>query len=170
MKFSLAAINAMSAQQFSIAFGRVFEHSPWIAERSFASKPFANLEALHAAMVNVVRSASEADQLALLRAHPELAGREAQTNSLTPESTTEQRKAGLTALNSDEMARIVALNAAHADRFGFPFIIAARLHDKAQIFAEFERRMTLARDAEIAACLEQVYRITRLRLDDLIEV
>lgn len=165
----LDEVNQMLPQAFGAAFGRVFEHSPWIAERAFARRPFASVAALHAAMVDVVRTATSEEQLALLRAHPELAGREAQTNTLTPESTNEQQRAGLTALSRDEMARIATLNAAHGKRFGFPFIIAARLHDKAQIFAEFERRMSLALDEEIAACLDQVYRITRLRLDDLIE-
>lgn len=169
MTLRMGAINAMAPQQFSAVFGRVFEHSPWIAERAFAHQPFADVDALHAAMVEVVRSASDAEQLALLRAHPELAGREAQTNTLTPESTSEQQRAGLTALSRAEMERIAALNAGHGKRFGFPFIIAARLHDKAQIFAEFERRMTLSLESEKAACLEQVYRITRLRLDDLVE-
>lgn len=166
----LDEVNRMTPQAFGAAFGRVFEHSPWIAERAFARRPFASVEALHAAMVEVVRTASRDEQLALLRAHPELAGREAQTNTLTPESTNEQQRAGLTALSRDEMVRIATLNADHGKRFGFPFIIAARLHDKAQIFAEFARRMTLAHDEEIEACLEQVYRITRLRLDDLLEV
>ncbi len=168
MKLPMEAINAMGAREFGAAFGRVFEHSPWIAERGFVRKPFADVDALHAAMVGVVRGASAEEQLALLRAHPELAGREAQTHSLTPESTGEQLKAGLTALSRDEMERIASLNAEHGRRFGFPFIIAARLHDKSQIFAEFERRLTLSVDEEMAACLEQVYRITRLRLDDLV--
>lgn len=169
MKHTMAAINAMLPSEFSAAFGRVFEHSAWIAERAFVRKPFATIEALHGAMVDVVRTASAEEQFALLRAHPELAGREAQTDTLTPASTNEQRTAGLTALSRDEMARIAALNAEHGKRFGFPFIIAARLHDKAQIFAEFERRMALTPDNEKASCLEQVYRITRLRLDDLVE-
>jgi 2-oxo-4-hydroxy-4-carboxy-5-ureidoimidazoline decarboxylase len=168
-KLSLADVNAMSPQAFAAAFGRVFEHSPWIAERAFARRPFADAGALHAAMVDVVQHASRAEQLALLRAHPELAGKEAQTNALTPESTNEQQKAGLTALSRDEMTRIAALNRAHADKFGFPFIIAARRNSKARIFAEFERRLALDPDAERQACLDQVFVITRIRIDDLIE-
>lgn len=169
MKLKLIEVNAMTPHAFAAAFGRVFEHSPWIAERAFARRPFAGTDALHAAMVDVVRSASAGDQLALLRAHPELAGREAQVGALTPESTHEQQKAGLDALSKDEMARIAALNASHGEKFGFPFIIAARRHGKAQIFREFERRMALSPADELAACLEQVYLITRIRIDDLIE-
>lgn len=165
----LSEVNAMTPAPFAAAFGRVFEHSPWIAERAFAKRPFADRDALHAAMVDVVRAASVGEQVALLRAHPELAGREAQTNVLTAESTHEQQKAGLTALTPDEMARISALNAAHAQKFGFPFIIAARLNNKAQIFSAFEARMQSSTDAERMACLEQVYVITRIRIDDLIE-
>lgn len=167
MKLTLAQANTMTPQAFAAAFGRVFEHSPWIAERAFARRPFASGEALHAAMVEVVRTASEAEQLALLRAHPELAGREAQTNTLTAESTNEQQRAGLTALSPAEMTRIAALNAAHAQKFGFPFIIAARCNTKDQIFAEFERRLALALAEERIACLEQVFVITRIRIDDL---
>lgn len=165
---SLARVNAMSPAEFGAAFGRVFEHSPWIAERAFARRPFASADALHAVMVEVVRGASPAQQLALLCAHPELAGKEAKTNTLTRESTNEQTKAGLTALSAEEMARIASLNRAHAERFGFPFIIAARLHSKEQILAEFERRLSLSPEEEMRACLEEVYKITRLRIDDLI--
>jgi 2-oxo-4-hydroxy-4-carboxy-5-ureidoimidazoline decarboxylase len=164
---TLDRVNGMSAGDFARAFGRVFEHSPWIAERAFARRPFASVDALHRAMVEVVDGASAEEQLALLRAHPELAGREAQSGELTPESTNEQAKAGLTALTRAEMERIAALNARHAERFGFPFIIAARLNGKDRIFAELERRLALSPDAEQAACLAQVRLITRIRLDDL---
>ena len=164
---TLDQINRMSSSEFSRAFGRVFEHSPWIAERSFAARPFASIDALHGAMCTVVREASDAEQLALLAAHPALAGREAIAGELTPESTREQAAAGLNALTRVEMERIRHLNEAHAARFGFPFIIAVRLNTKAGIFAEFERRLTLDATAERLACLEQVYLITRLRLGDL---
>lgn len=167
-QLTLDEINRMSAAAFGRIFGRVFEHSPWIAERAFARRPFASADALHAAMVEVVRAATRDEQLGLLRAHPELAGRAAQAGELTAESTNEQRKAGLNALSPDEMARITRLNRAHAERFGFPFIIAARLNAKERIFSEFERRLTLSLDEERAACLEQVYLITRIRLDDLL--
>ncbi len=168
-KTSLAMVNMMSAAAFSAVFGRVFEHSPWIAERALARRPFASRSAMHKAMCEVVEQASRDEQIALLCAHPELAGKEAQSGSLTPESTNEQLKAGLNALSKDEMARIVRLNRAHAAKFGFPFIIAARLNSKDRIFAELERRNRLDVDAELRACIEQVYLITQLRIDDLIE-
>jgi 2-oxo-4-hydroxy-4-carboxy-5-ureidoimidazoline decarboxylase len=164
---SLDQINAMTPAAFGAAFGRVFEHSPWIAERAFARRPFASVDALHAAMVAVVEAASPAEQVALLRAHPELAGREAQSGDLTPESTREQAGAGLTSLSRAEMAHIAELNRAHAARFGFPFIIAVRRHTRSEIFAAFERRLGLDAGAARAAGLAQVYVITRLRLDDL---
>lgn len=167
---SLDQINAMSPGAFGAIFGRVFEHSPWIAERAFARRPFASVDALHAAMVAVVEAASPAEQVALLRAHPELAGREAQSGDLTPESTREQAGAGLASLSRAEMARIGELNRAHGMRFGFPFIIAVRRHTRSEIFAEFERRLGLDADAARAAGLAQVYVITRLRLGDLAEV
>lgn len=168
-KITLSQVNAMSPQEFAAVFGRVFEHSPWIAERAFVHKPFVDAKQLHAAMVAVVRGATHHEQLALLRAHPELAGREAQTDTLTPESTNEQQGAGLNALTKDEMARISAWNKAHAERFGFPFIIAVRMNNKASIFSEFERRLTLSPGDEQAACLEQVYLITQIRIGDLID-
>src|SRR5579871_3155344 len=112
-RMTVAQINAMSPEDFSRAFGAVYEHSPWIARRAFARRPFSGIAALHAAMKTVVEEASRDEQLALLRAHPELAGREARAGELTAHSTTEQRSAGLNALSRDEMARIAELNQAH---------------------------------------------------------
>lgn len=167
-KTALAVVNTMSTEAFNAVFGRVFEHSPWIAERALARRPFQTRDAMHRAMCNVVEQASLQEKIALLRAHPELAGKEARSGTLTPESTSEQQGAGLNALSKDEMIRIGRLNRAHAEKFGFPFIIAARLNAKDRIFAELERRNLLDQEAELAACIEQVYLITRLRIDDLI--
>jgi 2-oxo-4-hydroxy-4-carboxy-5-ureidoimidazoline decarboxylase len=150
------------------ALGGVFEHSPWIAERAFAARPFAGVDALHAAMSDAVRGAGREAQLALLRAHPELAGKEARTGELTRDSTAEQSAAGLNALTRAELERIGALNRRYRERFGFPFIIAVRRHAKDGIFREFEQRLELAPEAELANGLEQVFAITRLRLDGLI--
>jgi 2-oxo-4-hydroxy-4-carboxy-5-ureidoimidazoline decarboxylase len=168
VSISIADINAMRPDEFVAALGGVFEHSPWIAERAFVRRPFADMAGLHEAMVDVVRSASREEQLGLLRAHPELAGREAQAGTLTADSTAEQRSAGLNALTRDEMARVARLNHAYRDRFGFPFIIAVRRHSKDGIFAEFERRLGNDAETERRECLEQVYIITRLRLDALV--
>ncbi len=165
---TLDQINRMESREFSRVFGRVFEHSPWIAERSLTARPFASIEALHQAMCAVVRQASAPEQRALLVAHPALAGREALAGELTPESTREQAAAGLDALSRAEMDHISRMNQVHAERFGFPFIIAVRLNTKARIFSEFERRLALDQAAEERACLEQVYLITGLRLRELV--
>lgn len=161
-------INAMSAGDFVAALGGVFEHSPWIAEQAFAARPFADVAALHAAMVAAVRGASRDRQIALLRAHPELAGKEARAGTLTDASTAEQDSAGLTALSREEMERIARLNREYRAKQGFPFVIAVRNSGKAQIFSEFERRLANDIAAEVGNGLEQVYAITRLRLDSII--
>lgn len=158
----------MSSVDFVAALGGVFEHSPWIAERASAGRPYADAAALHEAMVDVVRGASRAEQLDLLRAHPELAGREAQAGTLTADSNSEQRSAGLNALTREEIERVSQLNRAYRERFGFPFIIAVRRHTKDGILAEFERRLGNDAESERLECLEQVYIITRLRLDALV--
>jgi 2-oxo-4-hydroxy-4-carboxy-5-ureidoimidazoline decarboxylase len=164
----IAEINAMHPAEFVAALGGVFEHSPWIAERAFARRPYADAAALHKAMVDVVRGAAPAEQLGLLRAHPELAGREAQAGTLTSDSTSEQQSAGLNALTREEMERVGRLNRAYRERFDFPFIIAVRRHTKDGIFAELERRLGNDAETERLECLEQVYIIARLRLDALV--
>jgi len=165
---TLAQINAMSGADFRAAFGGVFERSPWIAERAFAARPFAGIDALHGAMINAVKHASLDEQLALLRAHPELAGKEAQAGTMTGDSAAEQGGAGLDALAREELARISDLNRRYREKFGFPFIIAVRRHAKDAIFRELERRLAQAPEAEFVTCLEQVFLITRLRLEGLI--
>jgi len=165
---TLQQVNAMPAAEFRAAFGGVFEHSPWVAERAFAARPFESVDALHAAMADAVKGAGQEAQLALLRAHPELAGKEAQAGTMTGDSTAEQGGAGLNALSRDEMARIADLNRRYREKFGFPFIIAVRQHTKDGIFREFERRLAHDRDTELGASLGQVYVITRLRLDGLV--
>jgi 2-oxo-4-hydroxy-4-carboxy-5-ureidoimidazoline decarboxylase len=167
---SLAEINAMPAEAFVAAFGGIFEHSPWVAEGVAADRPFTSLDALHTAMVSVVEQAGRDRRLALLNAHPELAGREAQRGELTESSTVEQARAGLHALSAEEARRIADLNAAYRSRFGFPFIVAVRDHTKAGIFEAFARRLANPPDAEFAEALRQVYRISRLRLDATLTV
>lgn len=165
---TLERINAMTSQAFIGAFGGVFEHSPWIAEGAFAARPFADIAALHEAMVNTVKRASRARQLALLKAHPELAGKEAQAGALTSSSTTEQASVGLNALSREEIQTLAGWNREYREKFGFPFIIAVRRQTKASIFSEIERRLGNDTEAELDACLEEVFLITRLRLEALI--
>jgi 2-oxo-4-hydroxy-4-carboxy-5-ureidoimidazoline decarboxylase len=167
---TLAAVNVMPRDAFVAAFGSVFEHSPWVAERAWARRPFASLDALHAAMAGAVQAATPDEQVALIRAHPELAGREAVAGALTAESTGEQGRLGFTALSRDEFARVARANAAYRERYGFPCIVALRLHAAREtVIAEMERRAAAGeRDAEIASALGQIEAITRGRLDRLV--
>lgn len=162
---TLAEANAMDEEALVAALGGVFEHSPWVARRACAARPFASVAALHGAMVAAVDRASEAEKLALLRAHPELAGRAAIRGEVTADSAREQAGAGLAQCSPEELARIATLNARYRARFGFPFILAVKGYDRAGILAEFERRVDGDRATEFAECLAQVGKIARLRLD-----
>ena len=163
----LATANACDSETFLRAFGPVFENSPWVAAATRGARPFASLDALHAAMADVVRAASRERQLALLNAHPELAGKEAQTGAMTSASVSEQSAAGLDRLTAAELARLNALNRAYRARFGHPFIIALRNHSKQSIFESFEQRLTRSAEAELESGRSEVFKITRLRLDRL---
>lgn len=169
---SLQAINAMNATEFSAAFGKVYEHSPWVAERAFALRPASGFEtrvALHAALVASVYAASEAEHVKLLNAHPDLAGKEAEAGTMTAESVSEQAVAGLTAMSRADVERLRAMNAAYRERFGFPFIIAARNNTQAAIFGTLAARTNNSREMELRNALCQVGEIARLRLADLVE-
>jgi 2-oxo-4-hydroxy-4-carboxy-5-ureidoimidazoline decarboxylase len=165
---TIEALNRMSQTAFVETLGRVFEHSPWVAERAWAARPFAGIDALHRAMVDAVRGATPASLIALLSAHPDLAGQAARAGALTASSHAEQSSAGLDRLTSAEYERFQALNTAYRERFGFPFIVAVRLHDKASILAAFETRLGHSRAQEIDAALAQVFDITRMRLEGLL--
>jgi len=165
---TLEDLNRASHDELERALGGIFEHSPWIAARAAEARPFASVEALHAAMVTVVRRASREEQLALLRAHPDLAGRAARAGALTNASAAEQSSAGLDRLDDDEYERFGRLNAAYRQKFGFPFVIAVRRHDKKQILAAFETRLGHTQAQEVEAALAQVFEIARLRLAGLI--
>jgi 2-oxo-4-hydroxy-4-carboxy-5-ureidoimidazoline decarboxylase len=163
-----AQLHALDRDAFVAAFGGIFEHSPWVAQRAFDAAPFADVDALHAAMLRVVHDAPRAEQLTLLRAHPELAGKAAIRGELTADSTSEQTGAGLDRCSPAEFAQITALNARYNATFGFPFIVAVRGLDRAAILSEFARRADNPPDVEFAEALKQVARITRFRLDALI--
>jgi 2-oxo-4-hydroxy-4-carboxy-5-ureidoimidazoline decarboxylase len=152
--------------RFMALYGHLFEHSPWVIEHAWAQRPFADAAALHAAMLRVVASASRAEQLALLRAHPELADKAAIAEGLTESSQDEQASAGLTRLSEAEYAEFHTLNRAYRERFGFPFIICVKLHDKAGILASMRARLSGEPDAELAEALHQVGLISRLRLGE----
>lgn len=165
---TLDDLNRHTPSEFSAAFGAVYEHSPWIAERAFSRRPFATRLDLQLALVGVVQGASEAEKLALIRAHPELAGKEAEAGALTEASTREQAQAGLSALSRDEFLELKRLNADYATKFGFPFVICARLNRKEAIFGTLRARLANTRDQEIANAIAQIGEIARLRLADIV--
>jgi urate oxidase len=156
---------------FLARFAGVWEHSPWIAERTFDRGLTAaedSAEGLHAAMVAVLHAADDAARLALVNAHPDLAGRLAAAGRLTAESTGEQASAGLDRLTDAEREAFTALNEAYRARFGFPFIMAVKGRSKDEIRAAFERRIGHDRATELAEAIAQVERIALLRLKDLL--
>ncbi len=165
----MSEVNALKRDAFTAALGGVFEHSPWVAERAWPMRPFAGVDALHAGMMRCMRAASREEQLALLRAHPELAGKEAAAGTLTRSSSGEQERLGFTALSRTELEQIAALNRSYREKFGFPCIVALRLHaTRATVLAEMERRAGNDAQAEIALALEQIGHIARGRLDKLL--
>ena len=164
MPHTLPQLNALPVAEFVAAVGPVFEHSPWIAERAAGQRPYASLEALHTALCAVVADATPDEQLTLIRAHPDLVGRIV----LTAESKGEQTAAGLTALSPEEVALFDQYNRAYQARFGFPFVICARLNKKDAILAAFPIRLQNTRETERAIALAEIYKIARLRLADLI--
>ncbi|MFG6463204.1 2-oxo-4-hydroxy-4-carboxy-5-ureidoimidazoline decarboxylase [Roseateles sp. DXS20W] len=168
---TLDDLNNASAADFVTLLDGTYEHSPWIAERAAAARPFKSLAALKVALARVVREATLDEQLGLIRAHPELAGKAAVAGALTAESTNEQQKAGLTACTPEEFAKLQQLNADYNARFGFPFILAVRGprgtgFTRQEIIATFERRLRAHPGVERAECLRQIHRIAEIRLND----
>lgn len=157
-------------EAFLAAYGGLYEHSPWIAERAFEQGPFDACDTLLSSLRSVVEHASEERQLELLRAHPDLAGKLAVAGRLTPDSTAEQRAAGLDFLTEAEASRFTELNTTYTERFGHPFILCAAEHDKSSILEVFERRLNNAAAAERATALEQVHRIAKYRLRKSLEL
>ena len=163
--YTLSYLNALSVVEFVTAVGGAFEHSPWIAERAASQRPFSSVNALHAAMCEILTRATPEEQLALIRAHPDLVGRIV----LTAESKGEQRAAGLTDLSPDEVALFDRCNREYKARFGFPFVICARLSKKDATLAAFPARLQNSLESERATALTEISKIARLRLADLIQ-
>jgi N-carbamoyl-L-amino-acid hydrolase len=168
---TLESLNAADRAAFVGLLEGIYEHSPWIAERAHAQAPFKSLVHLKQALADVVRHASEVEQLGLIRAHPELAGKAMVSKTLTAESTNEQGKAGLTDCTPEEFARLQQLNADYNAKFGFPFILAVRGPrglglSRAEIIATFARRLNHHPDFERAECLRNIHRIAEIRLND----
>ena len=168
---TLQQFNALSAADALKWLDGLYEHSPWIAEAALAQRPFRSLAHMKLELVTVVRNAGRDKQMALLRAHPELAGKAMVTGSLTTESTNEQTKSGLTNCSPQELAKIQALNSAYNAKFGWPFLLAVRGPRglglaRAEIIATFERRLEGHPDFELAECLRNIHRIAEIRLND----
>lgn len=171
MSLTLAELNGLPLPAAAQALSGVYEHSPWIAEKALAERPFADLAHLKRALVTAVHDGGRDAQLALLRAHPTLAGKAMVAGTLTAESTSEQARSGLMHCSPQEFARLHALNDAYDRRFGWPFILAVRGPSglglaRAEIIASFERRLGNAPADEFDECLRNVHRIAELRLDD----
>ena len=161
----------MDRDSFVKTYGGIFEHSAWIAEGAFDLElgPAHDVAVgLHNALARVFRSATDDQRLGVLTAHPDLAGKLAQAKRLTAESTSEQASAGLDALTDDERKTFTELNAAYVEKFGFPFIIAVRDHDKASILKAFHARLDSDRATEFAEACHQVERIAHYRLMDIL--
>ena len=169
MTYGLRELSSMSEDDFVKALGGIFEHSPWVAKGAYAAKPFASLKDLHAAMVDIVSRAPQAQQLGLIRAHPELASKAAQRKELTAASNSEQSGAGLTECSPEEFERLQTLNRDYNARFGFPFILAVRGHTRQSVIENFARRATSDRDVEMRECLSQIAKIASFRLHDLVD-
>ena len=166
---SLAELNNMERSAFTAALGHLFEHSPWVAEQTWTKRPFASAEALHAALCATMRAAPRDEQLALIRAHPDLAGRLAQQKKLTAESTREQASAGLDQLTDVELAAFTGQNDTYKAKFGFPFIICARLNAKASIIAAMQTRVGNGAEIEFNTALGEIEKIAWLRLQDALK-
>jgi OHCU decarboxylase len=170
---TLQHLNSCDTATFVDTMRGIYEHSPWIPERAAAQRPFASLAALKLALQDAVGRAGEDEQLSLLRAHPELAGKAAIAGALTAESTGEQAASGLNRCSPEEYAALQRLNAAYNDKFGFPFILAVKGPTgkgltRQAIIAAFERRLKQRRQDELLEALRQVHRIAEIRLNDLL--
>jgi 2-oxo-4-hydroxy-4-carboxy-5-ureidoimidazoline decarboxylase len=161
-------LNALDAAAFVAALDGIVEHAPWVPHRIVDQRPFRSAIALHAALISAIRQAPAAELLALLNGHPELAGQEATFGTLTAASNSEQHRLGLLALNHEQHQHLRNLNAAYRRRFGFPYIVALRLHDGlASVLSDLQLRLSCDTLTEMGAALDQVAEVIRGRLDRL---
>ena len=167
-KARLSELNEADGDAFVRVCGPLFEHSPWVAERTFDKRPFASIDALHEELCRTLRAASRDEQVKLIASHPDLVGRLAREGRLTRESTSEQAAAGLTQLSDDEVAAFERFNEAYRAKFGFPFVICARENKKGAILAAFPDRLKNTREREIQTALGEIETIARLRLLDAV--
>jgi OHCU decarboxylase len=169
-RWTLAELNAMDRDTFTRVIGPVFEHSPWIADAAWNSRPFESIDLLHHTLCKIMAQSGQPKQLALIQAHPDLVANMATAGSLalTPASVHEQSSAGLDRLNASEIEAFQKYNQQYRERFGFPFVICARLNKKESILNAFPIRLQNDRDTEIQGALDEIAKIARLRLDDLV--
>lgn len=165
---TLQQLNTFDREHFVAALASLFEGPPWIVEQAWQARPFSSLTDLHRALCEVMMQAPVEQQVALIRAHPDLVGRAALAGTLTPASTNEQASAGLDRLSTEEIAAFARYNQAYRERFGFPFVICARENKKESILAGFATRLQHSRDQEIEIALGEIAKICRLRLQDTI--
>jgi 2-oxo-4-hydroxy-4-carboxy-5-ureidoimidazoline decarboxylase len=165
---TLTELNGLPQPEFVALLGGVFEHSPWVAERAARARPFASVPQLLEAMRTVVECATPAEQLTLIRAHPQLGPRAGAPRVLTDASQREQRGAGLSGVSAAEAARLGELNAQYLQKFGFPFILAVRGHDPASILAALTARLAANAAQEQGTALQQIGLIAGYRLAELI--
>ena len=173
MTVTLDTLNSCDSGAFCAALAGIYEHSPWVAERAAGLRPFATLTSFKLALQNTVTNAPAEEQLALIRAHPELAGKAAIAGDVTAESAGEQARAGLTECSAEEFARLQQLNTEYNRKFGFPFILAVKGPDgngltRGAIINLFARRLKHQKADEMAECLRQIHRIAELRINDLL--
>ncbi|HEY4301092.1 MAG TPA: 2-oxo-4-hydroxy-4-carboxy-5-ureidoimidazoline decarboxylase [Candidatus Didemnitutus sp.] len=168
MPYTFQQLNQSDGATFVAALGHLFEHSPWVAERTWERRPFRDPMGLHAELCATMRASPLSQQMALIQAHPDLAGRLARQNQLTADSTREQASAGLNRLTAEELADFQRRNDAYRAKFGFPFIICARLNAKEEIIAAMSARLGHTFEAERAAALGEIEKIAWLRLQDVL--
>jgi 2-oxo-4-hydroxy-4-carboxy-5-ureidoimidazoline decarboxylase len=162
--YSIETINQSTYDQFIEITEGIFEHSPWIAEKAEATKPFSSLHHLHQEMVNVVENSSQEQKLALIKAHPNLGDRVAMTTN----SVSEQKGAGLQDLTLEEYNQFISMNQQYMEKFSFPFILAVRGKNKEQIYKAMETRFLNPKEIEFQTALTEIYKIARLRLEERI--
>ncbi|PDT88212.1 OHCU decarboxylase [Bradyrhizobium sp. Y36] len=167
-KISLVELNAASKADFVAVLANVVEYSPWIAEQLAEKRPFAGVNQLHTALMTAIQSADPEVQLALIRAHPDLAGKTQRAAGLTADSTDEQNSAGLDRLSEAEYAAFERANNAYRDKFGFPYIVCVRRHTRDSVLRDFEIRLRNMLKTETRRAIEEIGRISALRLDQLV--
>ncbi|MBP3038565.1 2-oxo-4-hydroxy-4-carboxy-5-ureidoimidazoline decarboxylase [Bacillaceae bacterium Marseille-Q3522] len=161
----LAELNQYNKAAFINALGEIFEHSSWIAEKAAAYRPFSSIEVLQQTMIEIVRNAPDEDQLALIRAHPNLGYK----IEMSPDSTKEQQGAGLQSLTKEEYENFRLLNEQYMNKFGFPFIFAVKGKTKDDIYEAMTKRVVNTYKEEFATALAEIYKIARFRLQDKVE-